>query len=60
MGSEKYLSYKIIPVYMSQEGLEPLFEYEIEKTEIYFRQVNEITKDDIDSCCINGDNDKNN
>lgn len=57
---EKYLSYKIIPVYMSQEGLEPLFEYEIEKTEIYFRQVNEITKDDIDSCCINGDNDKNN
>ena len=23
---EKYLSYKIIPVYMSQEGLEPLFE----------------------------------
>lgn len=45
---------------MSQEGLEPLFEYEIEKTEIYFRQVNEITKDDIDSCCINGDNDKNN
>ena len=35
-------------------------QYEIEKTEIYFRQVNEITKDDIDSCCINGDNDKNN
>lgn len=49
---ERYLSYKIIPVYMRQDGLEPLFNYEIEKTEIYFRQVNEITENDIDSCRI--------
>lgn len=49
---ERYLSCKIIPVYMSQDGLDPLFNYEIEKTEIYFRQVNEITENDIDSCCI--------
>ena len=49
---ERYLSYKIIPVYMNQEELKPLFNYEIEKTEIYFRQVNEITENDIDSCCI--------
>ena len=52
----KYLGNKRL----KEIGLEPLFEYEIEKTEIYFRQVNEITKDDIDSCCISGDNDKNN
>lgn len=54
---EKYLSYKIIPVYMSAKGLEPLFEYEIEKTEIFFREVDEITKGDIDACCIKGLND---
>lgn len=28
---ERYLSYKIIPVYMSEARLEPLFDYEIEK-----------------------------
>ena len=51
---ERYLSYKIIPVYMSKEGLEPLFEYEIEKTEIFFRQVCDIDENDIDACCIRG------
>ncbi|SEW33375.1 hypothetical protein [[Clostridium] fimetarium] len=51
---ERYLSYKIIPVYMSKEGLEPLFEYEIEKSEICFRQVGDITENDIDACCISG------
>jgi len=49
---ERFLSYKIIPIHMSQNGLEPLFEYEIEKTEIYFRQVNEISSNDIDIACI--------
>ena len=49
---ERYLSYKIIPVYMSEAELEPLFDYEIEKTEIYFRMVDEISKDDIDAACI--------
>lgn len=49
---ERFLSYKIIPVYMSDNGLEPLFEYEIEKTEIYFRKVNEISDDDVDIACI--------
>ena len=49
---EKFLSYKIIPIYMSEEGLEPLFDYEIEKTEIFFRQVDEITENDIDAACI--------
>lgn len=49
---ERYLSYKIIPVYFSEAGLEPLFDYEIEKTEIYFRMVDEISKGDIDSVCI--------
>jgi hypothetical protein len=38
----KFLSYKIILVYISDKGLEPLFEYEIEKTEIYFRNMSEI------------------
>ncbi|MCC0782497.1 hypothetical protein IR152_05175 [Clostridioides sp. ES-S-0108-01] len=49
---ERFLSYKIIPVYMSESGLEPLFDYEIEKTEIFFRQVDEITEQDIDYACI--------
>lgn len=49
---ERFLSYKIIPVYMSENGLEPLFDYEIEKTEIFFRKVDEITENDIDVACI--------
>lgn len=49
---ERFLSYKIIPVYMSESGLEPLFDYEIEKTEIFFRQVDEITENDVDVVCI--------
>lgn len=49
---ERYLSYVIIPVIMSDNELEPLFDYGIEKTEIFFRQVQDITKDDIDYCCI--------
>ncbi|HCH96502.1 MAG TPA: hypothetical protein DFI63_00600 [Lachnospiraceae bacterium] len=49
---ERYLSYKIIPVYMSEARLEPLFDYEIEKTEIYFRMVDEISEGDIDAACI--------
>lgn len=49
---ERFLSYKIIPIYMSKDGLEPLFDYEIEKTEIFFRQANEITENDIDVACL--------
>lgn len=49
---ERFLSYKIIPVYMSEKGLEPLFDYEIEKTEIFFRKVDEILENDIDIACI--------
>ena len=49
---EKFLSYKIIPVYMDGNALEPLFDYEIEKTEIVFKHVNEIAENDIDIVCI--------
>lgn len=49
---ERFLSYKIIPVYMNDNGLEPLFDFEIEKTEIFFRQAGEITENDIDVACI--------
>lgn len=49
---ERFLSYKIVPVYMNGHNLEPLLEYEIEKTEIYFRQVDEIVDGDIDRVCI--------
>lgn len=49
---ERFLSYKIIPIYMSENGLEPLFDYEIEKTEIFFRQADEITENDIDVACV--------
>ncbi len=49
---ERFLSYKIIPVYQNENRLEPLFDYEIEKTEIFFRQVDEITENDIDMVCI--------
>lgn len=52
---EKFLSYKIIPVIMSKTNLDPLFDYEIEKTEILFRQVDEIAKGDIDYVCINSE-----
>lgn len=57
---ERYLSYKLIPVYMSKEGLEPLFDYAIEKTEVYFRQVSDITENDIDACCVRELGKKNN
>ena len=46
------LSYNIIPVYMNEAGLEPLFDYEIEKTEIYFRKVEDISRGDVDAVCI--------
>lgn len=49
---ERFLSYKIIPIYMSENGLEPLFDYEIEKTEIYFRQASDISENDIDVACL--------
>ena len=49
---ERFLSYKIIPIYTSEDGLEPLFDYEIEKTEIFFRQADEITENDIDIACV--------
>lgn len=49
---ERFLSYKIIPIHMTDEGLEPLFDYEIEKTEIYFKNVEEIQEDDVDFACI--------
>lgn len=49
---EKFLSYKIIPVYMDGNALESLFDYEIEKTEIVFKHVNEIAENDIDIVCI--------
>ncbi|WP_207722153.1 hypothetical protein [Clostridium intestinale] len=49
---ERFLSYKIIPIYMGEKGLEPLFDYEIEKTEIFFRKVDEILENDIDIACI--------
>ena len=49
---ERYLSYKIIPIYMNEAGLEPLFDYEIEKTEIYFRKVDDISQGDVDAVCI--------
>lgn len=49
---ERFLSYKIIPVYVSEKGLEPLFDYEIEKTEIFFRKVDEILERYIDIACI--------
>jgi hypothetical protein len=49
---DRFLSYKIIPIYMSEMGLEPLFDYEIEKTEIFFRQADEITENDLDVVCI--------
>lgn len=48
---EKFLSYKIIPIYIHENKLEPLFDYEIEKTEIFFRQASEIADDDIDVVC---------
>lgn len=49
---ERYLSYKIVPIYMNKAGLEPLFDYEIEKTEIYFRKVDDISQRDVDAVCI--------
>lgn len=49
---ERFLSYKIIPIYANENSLEPLFEYEIEKTEISFKQANEIASDDIDAACV--------
>lgn len=49
---ERYLSYKIIPVYMHEMVLEILLDYEIEKTEIYFRKVEDISNDDVDAVCI--------
>ena len=49
---ERYLSYKIIPVYMHEMVLETLLDYEIEKTEIYFRKVDDISNDDVDAVCI--------
>ena len=49
---ERFLSYRIVPIYMRSNQLEPLFDYAIEKTEIYFRNVDEITEKDIDSVCL--------
>ena len=37
---------------MSDKGLEPLFKYKIEKTEIYFRNMSEISENDADIACI--------
>jgi len=37
---------------MNGHKLEPLVEYEIKKTENYFRQLDEIVDDDIDRVCI--------
>lgn len=45
----KYNKYLIIPVYADKDmKLEPLFDYMIEKKEIFFRDAKEIKEDDID------------
>ena len=49
---EKFLSYKVIPIHINDDCLEPLFDYEIEKTEIFFRQASEISNGDIDMACL--------
>ncbi|MCX7923853.1 MAG: hypothetical protein N3B21_17855 [Clostridia bacterium] len=49
----RYLSYVIIPVHFkNNHELEPLFDYSIEKTELFFKNTNEITPDDLDYCCL--------
>lgn len=49
----RYLSYKIFPVFINkQKQLELLWDYAIEKTEIFFRNVNDILDNDIDACCV--------
>lgn len=46
---ERYLSYYLVPVIVHNNNqYEPLMEYSIEKTELYFRNANEIDENDID------------
>lgn len=46
---ERYLSYYLVPVVVHDNNqYEPLMEYSIEKTELYFRNANEIDENDID------------
>ena len=49
----RYLSYYLFPVYINGQQLEPLYEYAIEKTEVLFRDVKDISEDDFDAWCIN-------
>lgn len=50
---KRFLSYKIFPVYINEkQQLEPLWDYAIEKTEVVFRNVNDITPDDFDAVCV--------
>ncbi|NTW54254.1 MAG: TIR domain-containing protein [Chlorobaculum sp.] len=48
---KKYKTYKLIPGVIDSDGqnLRPIFELRIRKGRIYFRNVNEIGKNDIDS-----------
>ena len=50
---KRFSSYKIFPVYINQKKqLEPFWDYAIEKTEIIFRDVKDITSDDFDAVCV--------
>ena len=50
---KRFLSYKIFPVYINKDNeLEPLWDYVIEKTEVIFRDVNDIKSDDFDAVCV--------
>lgn len=51
----RYLSYYIFPAYIDINSgqITPFFDYTIEKTEVIFRDINDILDDDIDAVCIN-------
>lgn len=50
---KRFSSYKIFPVYINQKKqLEAFWDYAIEKTEIIFRDVKDITSDDFDAVCV--------
>ena len=51
---------KVSSFFKYDDDEELIEEYLDEEESDELEQEIEITKDDIDSCCINGDNDKNN
>jgi len=47
---KRFLSYKLIPVYLNSDNqLIPYFDLEIEKREIFFRNITDIDSKDLDS-----------